>query len=388
MPSRSVVVLLFGLFLLAGGKPSAIRAQCPTTNAFTGSLQVRHSAGCVPLQVETRSGLIGVQNVRYVYEYDGKRESPTSVLTTYTYAKPGSYLLLQLSEKDGLPLRACTQVWVYDTLPPQVALTACGTRATLTVTDPLAFPMQYDYFLVNWDDGQIDTIRSGQSRKEHLFTTADPRRIRVQGIHESDTCGGTAWLAFTPNRPPEIRGVEPVQPGAQAVQIRLLNPSGLALTLQQRVGNGSYGGNQIVPAGTAVQMNVPADTGQTTCYRLVPVSTCPGTNPSPEVCHTFPPTQPVAVAPVAYYFPDAFSPNNDGLNDRFGPVGTVSSATYQFIIVDRWGTILFATADAGQAWDGLVDSQPARVGVYGYHLRISTADGQIRQTSGRFNLLR
>ena len=379
------IVLLLGLCLFTGGKPSVVQAQCATSTSFTGSLRVKNSVGCVPLRVETSSDLIGVQNVRYVYEYDGKRESPTSVLTSHTYAKSGEYLLLQLSEKDGLPLRACTPVWVYDTLPPRISLTACGTRATLTVTDPLAFPMQYDYFLVNWDDGKTDTVRAGQSPKEHVFTTVDPRRIRVQGIHESDNCGGTARLTFTPNQPPEVLTIDPLQPGAQAVRIQIQNPSGLALTLQQRVGDAAFDGNRAVPAGSLVRMEIPADTSSTTCYRVVPTSTCPGSNPSPEVCHTFPPPKPVL---PAYYFPSAFSPNNDGLNDGFGPIGTVPSGIYQLIIVDRWGRVLFTTDDPRQIWDGLVGSQPVPSGVYAYQAKTRTAGGQTRQTSGRLVLIR
>jgi len=385
MPTFYLVSLL-GLCLFTGGERSGAWAQCATSTSFTGSLRVKNTLGCVPLRVEANSDLIGVENVRYVYEYDGNREVPTSVLGTHTYTKPGQYLLLQLSEKDGLPLRACTPVLVYDTLPPRVALTACGTRVTLAVTDPFVFPMQYDFFVVNWDDGQRDTIRVGQPPKEHVFATVDPRRIRVQGIHESDNCGGTARLTFTPNQPPRVISVDPVQPGAQAVRIQIQNPSGLALTLQQRVGNAAFDGNQSVPAGPLVSMNVPADTSSTTCYRVVPTTNCPGNNPSPEVCHTFPPSKPAT--PDAYYFPGAFSPNNDGLNDGFGPIGAVPAETYQLMITDRWGRLLFSTDDPQQAWDGLVGGQPVPSGVYAYQVKTRTAGGQTRQTSGRLLLIR
>ena len=383
---RFYVGLLLGLCLFTGGEQFGAWAQCATSTSFTGSLRVKNTLGCVPLQVEASSDLIGVENVRYVYEYDGNREVPTSVLSRHTYSKPGRYLLLQLSEKDGLPLRACTPVLVYDTLPPRVALTACGTRITLVVTDPLAFPMQYDFFVVNWDDGQLDTIRVGQPPKEHVFATADPRRIRVQGIHESDNCGGTTRLTFTPNQPPQISSVEPVQTGAQAVRIQIQNPSGLGLTLQQRVGNAAFGGNQAVPAGPVVSLTIPADTSQTTCYRVVPFTTCPGSNPSPEVCHLFPPAKPATAD--AYSFPSAFSPNNDGLNDGFGPIGTVPAGTYQLIITDRWGRLLFATNDPRQTWDGQAGGQPVPSGVYAYQVSTRTAGGQTRQTSGRLLLVR
>lgn len=52
-------------------------------------------------------------------------------------------------------------------------------------------------------------------------------------------------------------------------------------------------------------------------------------------------------------FPSAFTPNNDGLNDRFGPMGSVAAAkSYSLRIYDRWGQVVFTSKNPTEQWDG------------------------------------
>lgn len=52
-----------------------------------------------------------------------------------------------------------------------------------------------------------------------------------------------------------------------------------------------------------------------------------------------------------YYIPTAFTPDNDGINDCFSPVG-LTPDEYELIIVDRWGKKVFSTTDWTACWDG------------------------------------
>ena len=55
----------------------------------------------------------------------------------------------------------------------------------------------------------------------------------------------------------------------------------------------------------------------------------------------------------AVYVPTAFSPNNDGLNDAFMPVGTSFVAeTYHLIVINRWGEKVFESFDPKEPWIG------------------------------------
>jgi gliding motility-associated-like protein len=52
-------------------------------------------------------------------------------------------------------------------------------------------------------------------------------------------------------------------------------------------------------------------------------------------------------------FPNTFSPNDDGINDTFYPLGAIKRiSNYSMTIYDRWGEVLFETQDPQQKWDG------------------------------------
>jgi gliding motility-associated-like protein len=56
------------------------------------------------------------------------------------------------------------------------------------------------------------------------------------------------------------------------------------------------------------------------------------------------------------YIPNSFTPDNDGVNDVFGPSITnyVEGAPYSFKIFDRWGDVIFETNDPKKVWIGNV----------------------------------
>jgi gliding motility-associated-like protein len=55
--------------------------------------------------------------------------------------------------------------------------------------------------------------------------------------------------------------------------------------------------------------------------------------------------------PATVFVPNTFTPNGDGLNDLFLPVGK-SIAEIQFRVFDRWGELLFQSNDLETGWDG------------------------------------
>lgn len=51
-------------------------------------------------------------------------------------------------------------------------------------------------------------------------------------------------------------------------------------------------------------------------------------------------------------FPSAFSPNEDGINDRIKPYHECFFLTYELSIFNRWGNEVFKTNDSSKGWDG------------------------------------
>ncbi len=65
-------------------------------------------------------------------------------------------------------------------------------------------------------------------------------------------------------------------------------------------------------------------------------------------------TKTIKVEPIfTFYAPNSFTPNDNGLNDTFLPMGTGWDPTsYTLLIFDRWGVQIFNTNDVNQGWDG------------------------------------
>lgn len=64
-------------------------------------------------------------------------------------------------------------------------------------------------------------------------------------------------------------------------------------------------------------------------------------------------------------FPSAFTPDGNGLNDKFGPIGSRSViSNYSIKIFNRFGQVVFSSQNPGDRWDGMIRGKKADVGNY------------------------
>ena len=81
----------------------------------------------------------------------------------------------------------------------------------------------------------------------------------------------------------------------------------------------------------------------------------------------------IAYEPCAQelWVPNSFTPDGDGLNDRFVPVFSYPGEVEQFemMVYDRWGSMVFLTTDLNAGWDG--GDKPE--GMYVWVIRYKTA---------------
>lgn len=67
------------------------------------------------------------------------------------------------------------------------------------------------------------------------------------------------------------------------------------------------------------------------------------------------------------YFPNAFRPG--GSNNEFKPIYRYfNGSNYLFQIFNRWGQMVFETTDTEEGWNGLVNGQHQKSGIYVYRL--------------------
>lgn len=73
-----------------------------------------------------------------------------------------------------------------------------------------------------------------------------------------------------------------------------------------------------------------------------------------------------------FYIPNAFSPNDDGINDFFSGKGTFVGV-YEMAIFDRWGNLIFSSDDITKPWDGKANRGDviAQGDVYIYSIKIT-----------------
>jgi gliding motility-associated-like protein len=65
-----------------------------------------------------------------------------------------------------------------------------------------------------------------------------------------------------------------------------------------------------------------------------------------------------------FYLPNAFSPDGDGINDRFRAFPNCEILSYNLKVYNRWGTQLYEGTDPAQGWDGRLGTQEMELGVY------------------------
>jgi gliding motility-associated-like protein len=74
----------------------------------------------------------------------------------------------------------------------------------------------------------------------------------------------------------------------------------------------------------------------------------------------------VKVNPELYmYLPNAFTPNEDGLNDSFGALGYGVKDSH-LPIYNRWGQLIFESNSQDNQWDGTYHGQKSPIGSYIY----------------------
>jgi len=93
----------------------------------------------------------------------------------------------------------------------------------------------------------------------------------------------------------------------------------------------------------------------------------------------------------ALYIPNAFTPDANGKNDMFQPMGVgINEDDYRMDVFDRWGENIFTSNNFRKGWDGSVkgSSKPAPQGVYIYKLMVTDLQGNKHPYVGHVTVIR
>ena len=93
-----------------------------------------------------------------------------------------------------------------------------------------------------------------------------------------------------------------------------------------------------------------------------------------------------------FEFPNVFTPNGDGINDTFAPIGDCNDlGTYSFTIYSRWGEVIFESKNQQESWNGELKGRPVPADVYVYTFEYQGLSGQNEvqdKIIGDFTLIR
>lgn len=103
-----------------------------------------------------------------------------------------------------------------------------------------------------------------------------------------------------------------------------------------------------------------------------------------------------------FFYPEAFTPNGDGLNDYWIPLGCILPSndsiavwqvginldTYEIKISNKNGRQLFKSEDINIPWDGTFKKDTCTEGFYYYLTRYESLDGIKYRDAGVFELIR
>lgn len=93
--------------------------------------------------------------------------------------------------------------------------------------------------------------------------------------------------------------------------------------------------------------------------------------------------------PVLLYIPNAFTPNNDGINDVFRVTGS-SIERFEIVIFNRWGEKVFESDDLNRVWDGshVGGSYYVPNDIYQYLVKVKGFDTDAFERTGTIAVMR
>jgi len=147
------------------------------------------------------------------------------------------------------------------------------------------------------------------------------------------------------------------------------------------INNWDFGG-----LGTSTQTNpsftFPSDVpgNYTVCLSVATVNGCVDT-----VCQTI-----IINDIFILYVPNAFTPDGDGINDFFFPVVSgIDPLTYEFMIFNRWGELIFESQNQAVTWDGTHKGLMSQEDVYVWKIKVKDAiRGEKHEYIGHVTLLK
>lgn len=88
------------------------------------------------------------------------------------------------------------------------------------------------------------------------------------------------------------------------------------------------------------------------------------------------------------FFPTGFTPNGDGINDRFKPKYSEDLTKYSVRVYNRWGEMVYESNDINEGWNGYYKGMLQPLGVYVFVSEYRFSDDKLQSAAGNVTLLK
>lgn len=263
----------------------------------------------------TTNILLNAQNLQAVYLWQDNSTNPT-----FTVTQPGRYYVT-VANNCGV---TSDTLDVFSVPAPQVDL---GPDNSICLGSPLTFNATYPGATYLWQDGDITAT----------YTTTQPGVYHVQ---VSNTCGQASDTIIITQKP----GPQPT------LQDTVLG-CGISMVTLDAHNVGS------VFLWSSGENSRTVNINQSGLY-WVEMTYC-GVTVTDSVRVDF--SSPAS----SFYAPNSFTPNDDNVNDRYRVMGNFDNVTgFSASFFNRWGELMYATADPDFQWNGEYEGKPIPDGIY------------------------
>ncbi|MEZ4737973.1 MAG: gliding motility-associated C-terminal domain-containing protein [Flavobacteriales bacterium] len=88
------------------------------------------------------------------------------------------------------------------------------------------------------------------------------------------------------------------------------------------------------------------------------------------------------------WIPSSFTPDNDGINDKWYWVSECKAEDFVMQVFDRWGELIYTSKDPFGSWDGTANGATAPTGVYVYNTSYRLPYQERKEAKGAITLVR
>lgn len=288
----------------------------------------------------------------------------------YNYTSPGSYSI-------SLTVTASNNCQSSITLPYSVNTPPIAdfTDGIICTNDPFIFQNnstfpQSNLQSVLWDFGDGNT--STNTDPSHIFTVPGIYDV-VLTVYSAEGCEHSITKQIEALPAPTADFSGPENPLALTDSAFFNNLSSNYTNLEWNFGDGNTNKIDVDPS------HLYQSRGTFNVILIVDDGVCSDTA-----------MQPVTIfSELIAYIPNAFSPNDDGLNDTFIPITNASVDDFVTLqIFNKWGELIYQSSDLNKGWNGNYKGKEVQNDVYLWTLIYAQDNGDTKDLKGKVSVIR